>query len=54
MSLLDLDILGANWNASAAFSAALAASGIAVPEPTSLALIGGTLMMVLRRRRSVG
>lgn len=50
--LLDLDLLGSNFGAgSAAFAAALAASGISVPEPTSAALLGASVMLVARRRR---
>lgn len=50
VDLLDLDILGSQWQqSSAAFEAALAASGI--PEPSALALLGlGGLTMIRRRR----
>ncbi len=51
-SLLDLDILGQNWNAGTSFEAALAASGIAVPEPASLGLVLAGAGLLARRRRS--
>ncbi len=56
INLLDLNILGAKWGlggtASMDFAAALAASGIAVPEPTALMLATSALPLMLRRRRS--
>ncbi len=51
-SLLDLDILGAHWgDGSTSFAAALAASGITVPEPATagIALMG---LLAISRRRS--
>lgn len=53
VTLLDLDILGANWGAtSGSFEAALAASGIVIPEPTGLSLlaVAGALLAGRRRR----
>ncbi len=51
--LLDLDLLGQNWQNGAGldFEAALAASGITIPEPASMALLAVGWMVVVRRRR---
>ncbi len=51
VDLLDLDVLGGQWQQSSSFAEALAASGIAVPEPGSLVLLGLGSLMVARRRR---
>ncbi len=51
VDLLDLDLLGQQWQQSGSFASALAASGIAVPEPASVALLGLGGLAVLRRRR---
>ncbi len=51
VSLLDLDILGAQWGSvPASFAAALAASGITVPEPASLILVTAGGLLISRRR----
>lgn len=57
INLIDLDLLGGNWGVGAAmggmsFSAALAASGISVPEPGSLVLMTVGATMIGRRRRA--
>lgn len=51
VDLLDLDLLGSQWQQSASFESALAASGIAVPEPAALTLLALGSLMVARRRR---
>lgn len=51
VNLLDLDQLGGQWQQSSSFAEALAASGIAVPEPASIALIGLAAVGGLSRRR---
>ncbi len=51
VDLLDLDALGSQWQQSGSFEAALAASGIAVPEPASaLALLLGAGLFARRRQ----
>lgn len=55
VTLLDLDILGANWGTGAAgasgtFAAALADSGIAVPEPATF-IVGTLASVALMSRR---
>ncbi len=52
VNLLDLDTLGAQWQMSGSFAEALAASGIAVPEPGSFALIIAGSALIARRRRA--
>lgn len=52
VDLLDLDILGAQWEGASCFSAALAASGLSVPEPGVAGSAGmAALAIYLRRRR---
>ncbi len=51
VDLLDLDLLGAQWQQSGSFEAALAASGIAVPEPASMLLVAAGMGLIARRRR---
>ncbi len=51
VSLLDLDVLGANWNTTASFESALAASGISIPEPTSILLMFTGGLCALRPAR---
>ncbi len=58
VGLLDLDLLGSNWglgsSADSSFEAALAASGLSVPEPTSAMLLAFASVSVFHRRRSGG
>lgn len=51
VNLLDLDILGANWQAGTLFNAALATSGIAVPEPAALCVVMAGVSLIASRRR---
>ncbi len=53
VTLLDLDILGANWGAtSGSFDQALAASGLLVPEPSALIVLGLGGLAALPRVRT--
>ncbi len=51
VDLLDLDVLGSQWQQSSSFAEALAASGIAVPEPASMVLLAAGGLLISRRRR---
>ncbi len=53
VDLLDLDLLGSQWQmgASGSFESALAASGIAVPEPAAIVIFGLAMPAIIRRRR---
>ncbi len=51
VNLLDLDLLGAQWQGNASWEAALAASGLSVPEPATFAVMLAAGGLVLRRRR---
>ncbi len=52
VNLIDLDILGQNWLTETSFESAVAASGIAVPEPGSIAaLLSGLMLLNTRRSR---
>ncbi len=50
VNLVDLDLLGQQWEQASSFDAALAASGIPVPEPGMALLVGGGLAAMGRRR----